>query len=329
MGTSKTTPNTWLGLDGNGKTSVNNVFATAAGWCIKHPNGQIELLQAMSGCGESPPNSADVYQAVNPDAGEYSIIAGDTLIFVINWSEPVIITGTPQISFEENGAAQTADYVVSASSSVQSIFTFDVTTIGVVDTVTTTIGLNGGTITGADSINATVDLTFTNDTVTATEVDVAGAGYDGTETIAYDTPNKINSTATVTTTDNGGALETVVLEDGGYGYADGEIAVTGGTNGTVDITTVDGVIVTVAINVAGTGYTGASGVDLAGPTLTVIAATGSLSFAQGRVTAITTVTPGYGYDGTEGATIDDPTGTPAVLTFDTGYTQPVGVVVVA
>lgn len=331
MGTSKTSPNDWLGRDGNGKTTANNVFAGPMGWYIKHPNGQVELLQAMSGAAEVPPNSADVYQAVNPVDGDYSVGAGDTLIFVINWSEPVIITGTPQISFNENGVAQTADYVAASSTSTQSVFEFDVTTPGAIDTVVTTIGLNGGTIVGADKTPASVSMTFTNDTVASMGVVNGGSDFDGTETITIDAPSKVNSTATITTTaEDPGAVLTVTLEDGGYGYADGTIAITGGgADATVDIITTNGVITSVVLNAAGTGYTGASGVDLAAPTLTVTQATAVLVLTDSAVSSITMTEVGYGYDGTEGYTIDEPVGTDAVLAFDAGYIQPTGVNVVA
>ncbi len=332
MGTSRSAPNEWLGKDGNGKTSDNNVFAGPMGWYIKHPNGQVELLQAMGGTAEIPVNAPDVYQALNPVAGDYSISAGDTLIFVINWSEPVIITGTPQIAFNENGVGQTADYVAGSSTSTQSVFEYDVAAEGAVDTVVTTISLNGGTIVGADKTPATATISFTEtDKVDTIDVVNGGSDYDGTETIAIDAPSKANVTATITTTaEDPGAVLTVELEDGGYGYADGTIAITGGgADATVDILTTDGVITSVVLNAAGTVYTGASGVELAAPTLTVTQATATLVLTDTAVSSITVTEIGYGYDGTEGFVIDEPVGTDAVLTFDAGYTQPTGVTVVA
>jgi len=159
MGTSTTSPNDWMIKNGNGKMA-DNVFAGAGGWYVTHPDGQVELIHAMSGVVESPVNPANIMLAVNPVDGEYSVGAGDVITFVINWTEPVTVTGVPQISFNENAVLQTADYVAADSTATSSVFEFTVTTEGVIDTVVETIGLNLGTIISTDDGVTAAVLTF-------------------------------------------------------------------------------------------------------------------------------------------------------------------------
>ena len=328
MGTSKSAPNDWMIKNGNGKMA-DSVFAGKGGWYVTHPNGQVELLHGMSGVAEVPPNAPNILSVINPDAGEYSIGAGDVLTFVIYWTEPVTITGTPQIGFNENDVAQTADYDPAQSTANKSVFTYDVAAAGDIDTVVSPIDLNSGTIEANDAVIATLTPVFVDDTVDDVTINGGGTGYAGTETITFAAPSKSNSTATITTTDDAGALDSVVLEDGGYGYETAlGVAVAGGTGGTVDIVAVDGVITEVTLNAGGSGYTGATGVLLATPTLTVTTATADLTFTSTAISAVTMTENGYGYDGTEGYTLSaEPTGSDAILTWT--VVQPVGVSVVA
>ena len=134
MGTSHDAPNDWMLKNGNGKMA-GNVFAGAGGWYVTNPDGQVELLHAMNDVVETVPNPASIISVTNPADGEYSVGAGDVITFTVNWSEPVTVVGTPQISFNENAVLQTADYVAGSSTSTQSVFEFTVTTPGVVDTV--------------------------------------------------------------------------------------------------------------------------------------------------------------------------------------------------
>ena len=329
MGTSKSAPNDWMIKNGNGKMA-DSVFAGKGGWYVTHPNGQIELLHGMSNVAEIPANAPNILSVDNPDAGEYSIGAGDVLTFVVYWTEPVTIAGTPQIGFNENDVAQTADYDAAQSTANMSVFTYDVAAAGAIDTVVSPIDLNSGTIFSNDGLAAELSPVFLNDTVFSTVIDFSGVGYAEDETITFDAPNKSNVTATITTTaEDPGALLTVVLEDGGYGYETAlGVAVAGGTGGTVDIVAVDGVITEVTLNAGGSGYTGASGVELAAPTLTVTTATANLTFTSTAISAVTMTENGYGYDGTEGYTLSaEPIGTAAILTWT--VVQPVGVTVVA
>ena len=149
MGTSKTSPNDWMIKNGNGKMA-DNVFAGAGGWYVTNPDGQVELIHCMADVVEAPPNPPNVLSVRNPVAGEYSVSAGDVITFTVNWTEPVLISGIPQISFNENGIAQTADYTSVSSTSTVSVFEFVVTTEGTIDTVSIIIGLNGGQIAGVD-----------------------------------------------------------------------------------------------------------------------------------------------------------------------------------
>ena len=329
MGTSKNAPNDWMIKNGNGKMA-DSVFAGKGGWYVTHPNGQVELLHGMRGTAEVPPNAPNVLSVTNPAAGEYSIGAGDVLTFIVYWTEPVTVTGTPQIGFNENGVGQNATYDSAQSTANKSVFTYDVAAAGVVDTVVSPIDLNGGTIVANDAVIATLTPVFVDDTVDSTTINGGGTGYAGTETITFDAPSKSNVTATITTTaEDPGALLTVVLEDGGYGYETAlGVAVAGGTGGTVDIVAVDGVITEVTLNAGGSGYTGAAGVSLAAPTLTVTTATADLTFTSTAISAVTMTENGYGYDGTEGYTLSaEPIGSDAILTWT--VVQPVGVSVVA
>lgn len=341
MGTSKSQPNDWMTKDGTGKITT---FADERGWCIQHADGQVEVIHAMSDVAESPAVAAAILSVTNP-SGDYSLGAGAEVLFTVQWSEPVTVTGTPQIAFEENGAGVTADYDSTRSDANTSVFVFDVTAEGAIDTVTEAVQLNGGTIVGADAIAAVLDdAVFTNDTVASVAVTSGGSGYDETETITFDAPNKANSTATITTTDNAGAVDSVTLEDGGYGYEDGVIAIAGGTAGTVTATTVDGVITEIVLLAGGSGYTGATGVELDAPTLTVSTATGTVVFAttdvptdEGIIAEVVLEDGGYGYAsgtiaidggtaGTVTATVVDGVITEAVLLAGgSGYSGTTGV----
>lgn len=330
MGTSRSEPNDWMIKNGNGKMA-DSVFAGPGGWYITHPNGQIELLHGMRGVAEVPPNAPDILSVMNPDAGEYSVGAGDTLTFVIYWTEPVTVTGTPQISFNENDVGVTADYVAGSSTANKSVFEYDVTAAGTVDTVVTTLGLNGGTIIGNDAVVASLTPVFTDDTVASVTIDIGGAGYDETETITFDAPNNALVTATVDVDEGGdGIIDSVILVNPGYGYVTGTIAIPGGNaDATVDIVAGDdGVITSAVINNGGTGYS-TQNEPLAVPTLTITTATASLTFTDTAISLVTMTEVGYGYDGEEGYTLVAPTGTDATLTFPAGYTQPSGVTVVA
>lgn len=329
MGTSRSQPNDWMVKNGNGKMA-DNVFAGAGGWYVTHPNGQIELLHGMKGIAEVPPNAPNLLLVTNPSAGDYSVAAGDVITFVINWTEPVTVTGTPQISFNENGVGQTADYVAASSTLVRSVFEFTVTAAGDIDTVVTTLGLNSGTILANDFAIASLTPVFEDDTIDTTTINSGGTGYAGTETITFDAPNNALITATVDVEETGGVIDSVTLVNAGYGYETGTIAIPGGNaDATVDIVAgADGIITSVVINAAGTGYSTQNEV-LAVPTLVITTATADLTFTSTAISAVTMTDNGYGYDGLEGYTLSaEPTGTAATLTFPSGYTQPVDVVVV-
>lgn len=329
MGTSRSAPNDWMTKNGNGKMA-DNVFAGAGGWYVTHPNGQVELLHGMSNVAESPVNAPDMMSVSNPAPGDYSVLAGDKVAFTIMWTEPVVVTGTPQITFEEDGVEVQADYVAGSSTSTKSVFEFEVTTEGVIDTVTITLGLNSGTIVGADVAVAALTPVFADDTVDSVTVNSGGSGYAETETITFDAPNNSLVVATVDVVQAGGVIQSVTLVNPGYGYESGVVAVAGGTSGTVTIVAgADGVITSAVVNAGGTGYS--DGVaNLAAASLTITTATADLTFVDNAITEVTMTEVGYGYDGNEGYTLSaEPAGTAAVLDFPADYAQPTGVVVVA
>lgn len=160
MGTSRIEPNDWMINTGTGKSQP---FGGANGWSIVHPNGQIEVLQCMGGVSESVVNPSKIMKVYNPANNDYSVSAGDRIRFVVDWNEPVNITGTPLIDFNEAGVPQTALYDPTNSSTTKSYFYFDVTTPGIIDNVVTTINLNGGTIISADDGVTVAILTFNSD----------------------------------------------------------------------------------------------------------------------------------------------------------------------
>jgi len=67
--------------------------------------------------------------------------------------------------------------------------------------------------------------------------------------------------ATVTFTDNAGAIDAITSFDGGYGYwtaGTGVVVAGGGGDGTVDYTVSNGSINSMVINAGGSGYTGST-----------------------------------------------------------------------
>ncbi len=333
MSVSKTVRSNWMGITGNSKTTSDNVFAGPAGWYIKHPSGQIELIQCISGAAESIINAPNIDIVDNTVDGSYSIAAGDTLIFVVNWSEPVDINvtgGVPYMSVTIGGDAVSIPLIGgSKTGATTSTFSYDVDSgseTGALVLLTPSVVLNSGTIKGSDAIDAEGDIVVTNDTVSSVTMLQPGSAYAGTETVTFDAPNKVNVNATVAITQTGGIIDTVEIVEGGYGYEDGVIAIAGGTGGTITATVTDGVITGVVLTAPGTGYSDGTE-NLAAPTLSVTTATADLTFTTGAISAVTMTENGYGYDGTESVTFDPSTGTDAVLTRPASYVQPTGVTV--
>jgi len=162
-------------------------------------------------------------------------------------------------------------------------------------------------------IQGTGAATITAFTVASIAPAIAGYGYAGTEAVTIPAPTLANSTATITITETGGVIDTVTLEDGGFGYEDGGVAIAGGATGTVTITTVDGVITEIALLNAGTGYTAGTGVELDAPTLTVTQAVATINVTDTAIATFTVSTAGYGYESGVVITIAAPS-----LTISTG-----------
>lgn len=169
MGTSKTQPNDWMTKDGTGKITT---FADERGWCIQHADGQVEVIHAMSDVAETPAVAPTVLNVINPSAGDYSVGAGDVILFTVSWSEPITVTGTPQIAFNENAVGAVADYDPAQSTINKMVFAYTVTTPGAIDTVVEAVSLNGGTIVGADDGVTAATLDFNGDYVQPTGVTV-------------------------------------------------------------------------------------------------------------------------------------------------------------
>ncbi len=155
MGTSKSQPNDWMTKDGTGKSTV---FGDERGWVRTQPDGQEVVIHCMTGVNEEG-TIPRIDSVQVPAPGEYSVGAGDILVFNVEFSEAVVVSGTPQISFNENGVSANASYSSGTSTSTNLSFEYVVTDPGVVDTLVQSVQLNGGTIESVDG--ETAILTFT------------------------------------------------------------------------------------------------------------------------------------------------------------------------
>lgn len=106
------------------------------------------------------------------------VLASVDIPFTVTLSEPVVVTGTPQIPVDVGGVSRFANFT-SGSGTSSLVFTLtpqagDVDLDGI--TVSSPIGLNGGTIKDLAGNDAT--LTFTPPNTTAIKVDYPALGMD-------------------------------------------------------------------------------------------------------------------------------------------------------
>lgn len=334
MSTSKTAPNDWMTKPGSEK--IGAPFATTRGWEIIGTNGIAEVIHAVSGLlAETLPVAATIQNIINPDA-LLSVGAGDNVVFQLFMSEPVTVTGTPQVVFEMNGLPVTADYV--AASSTSTVLWFEVAA-------------------ALDAVQATADVNLTGDVVTSVTITAAGTGYttadDHGRVVTFDGDGAGATGTLVVTLD---VVTDITITDGGTGYTAATVVIppslrydkvdtvtetvslNGGTiNGIVftpeatatgDVTVVTGAVDSVAITDAGLGYTTA---DDHGAAVTFdgdgSGATGTLIVVADVVTGVTVTAGGSLYTAAT-VTLPDPLGeTAAILTFNPEYAQPTTVIV--
>lgn len=207
------------------------------------------------------------------------------------------------------GTGLTVDYTVSADDNVASIddATFTPGT-GYVDA--TDVATTGGSGTGL-----TLDITASPiDAADAVTVTTPGTGYVDATDLA--TTGGSGSGLLVSFTTAAGAVNNVVISNGGSGYTLSDVVtiVGGNDDATLTITSVDagGEILTVAVNNAGEGYTVSDVINISGgnddATTTVTAVN-----AGGVITSVTINEGGEGYEVGDLITIESATGTDATI----------------
>jgi hypothetical protein len=151
-----TTPEAWMANFGNSKFTSQELIATNRGWEVKHPDGHYEVLCCISGLATGI-TSPIIIGYANPSA---ACVVGDDVLFTVSFSEKVVIVGTPRLTFTVGGVTVYADYDSTATTNDDNTMTFKYssTALGAVAGVTTSVGLNSGTIKDVSDNAAT--LTF-------------------------------------------------------------------------------------------------------------------------------------------------------------------------
>ena len=211
--------------------------------------------------------------------GTYGV--GSVITITVGWSEPVVVTGTPQLALNSGGTASYA----SGSGTSTLIFTYTVAAgqnSSTLDyTSTTALSLNGGTIfdsvTNPNSANLTLPAPG------------SAGSIAGTKSIVIDT-NLTSITAVGSTT-----------ASGAYGVGS-VISITVGWNNSVLVTGTP----LLALNSGGTAsYSSGSGTSTLTFTYTVAAGQSANPLDEASTTALTL----------SGGTINDPHGVSALLTL--------------
>lgn len=145
-----------------------NVFADSRGWVERRPDGTEEVLVAVGGLAESL-GAPTVSSIAFVDS---EVTDGDTLQLSVYYNEPVEVTGTPQVAIT-GITATTMDYVDGSSDPARGWLVFEVDTTGeggnsVTVADSTSISLNGGTITDETDGSTAAELTLNNDEIVAT-----------------------------------------------------------------------------------------------------------------------------------------------------------------
>ncbi|WP_425421956.1 BspA family leucine-rich repeat surface protein [Phaeodactylibacter xiamenensis] len=161
-----------LGLwDVSGMTDMTGMFGDTplfnqdlSNWCVTQFNSEPDGFAINSALTDS--NKPDWGTSCNPKVISVSVPSdstyglGTVLEFVVNFNRIVIVSGTPQLSISLDGSTVQADYA-SGTGTKALIFTYmvaygDEDTDGI--TVTPTLGLNEGTMTGVWGSDADLAL---------------------------------------------------------------------------------------------------------------------------------------------------------------------------
>ena len=164
MTTSRTTPETWMYLDGNEKVGADDIIKTSRGWEKVHPNGQRELIHAF----KTPGNLSGFMASVTNHAdGIYPAATALSFVAVYDVNMDVVTTGgTPSINVHtDTGDVYELEY---ASGTGTKNLTFTGTPTGIEGgllIIREEIQLNGGTIKDANLIDANNDFPSEGDVI--------------------------------------------------------------------------------------------------------------------------------------------------------------------
>lgn len=220
MTTSRITPEKWMYTDGNGLVTSSEIVKKAGGWYKIHPNGQEELIHALSTLGNVAPY---VDSVANHADGIYP--AGTAFSVTVTFSELVnVVTtgGTPSVQiYTDAGDEYSLDYA-SGTGTTDLVFTGTPTGMeGGTLVVDAAITLNGGTI--KDASLQDIDLRFPSDytqpTILITDVASVTNDADGTYTDADTLEFTVTYSEAMDVDDTGGTPSIQVYTEVGTEFA--------------------------------------------------------------------------------------------------------------
>jgi hypothetical protein len=139
-----------------------------------------ELLVAFGDTSYVIPAASATISSIKLGRNKLKYKTGDVIKFLVQFNEPVIVTGTPEFPFHINSAAKNALFVIDptkdATNVAELMFEYtvqsgDSATAGQF-TVGTALALNGGTIKNSGAGNANATLTFGANAPVVTSVTV-------------------------------------------------------------------------------------------------------------------------------------------------------------
>lgn len=146
-----------------------NTFADNRGWVYKDPNtGLEEVLVAIRGLAGATKLAAPTVATVgfNPD----EVAQGTELVLLVNYNEPVTVSGNPTISVTGGTGTLTYDSANSDVTTGELAFIMDTTSQSGTVTLaeSESISLAGGSITDATDGSTPAELTLNNSELVAT-----------------------------------------------------------------------------------------------------------------------------------------------------------------
>jgi hypothetical protein len=135
-------------------------IATPAGWADPITG---ELLVAITGLSTFK-EVGGLTTLVDVYLDKVSYLNGDVMTLTVQYSEPVVVTGTPHLTLVINGTNHTLNYTAGSGTAFIT-FAYTVTQSDVATAtqvaVTSPVSLNGGTIKSMDDASKAAPLTFT------------------------------------------------------------------------------------------------------------------------------------------------------------------------